>query len=198
MNRLFRYFVLVVALATVAAPALAATWTIDPSHSVLNFKVRHIFSKAGGSFGEWGGTLQFDGENPGSLSAEVTIQTASIDTDNEDRDNHLRSPDFFDVEKFPTISFVSKKAEQRGDDWFLVGDFTMHGVTKEIEIPFEFHGAGLNPWGKTIAGFSGELKINRKDYGIEWNKALDAGGMLLGEEVTIDLEVEAVQQGDAR
>jgi len=198
MNRFFRSAVLSALLVLIAVPAAAATWSIDPSHSVLNFKIRHLFSKTGGAFGEWQGTLEFDGSNPASLSADVTIMTASINTENEDRDNHLRSPDFFNVEEFPTITFVSKSAEQRDDEWVLVGDFTMLGVTKEVAIPFEFMGAGANPWGQTVAGFSGSVKINRKDFGMVWNKALDAGGAILGEEVTIDLEIEAVEQSDAR
>jgi polyisoprenoid-binding protein YceI len=198
MNRFFRSAILTAMVLLVAVPAVAGTWTIDPSHSVLNFKVRHLFSKTGGTFGEWEGALEFDGSNPATLSGNVTIKTASINTENEDRDNHLRSADFFNVEEFPTITFVSKSAEQRGDDWVLVGDFTMLGVTKEIELPFEFMGAGPNGWGSTVAGFSGSVTINRKDFGMVWNKALDAGGAILGEEVTIDLEIEAVEQSDAR
>ena len=198
MNRFFRSAVLGAMVLLIAAPAVAGTWTIDPSHSVLTFKVRHIFSKTGGEFGEWQGTLQFDGKDPSSLGANVTVMTPSIDTDNEDRDNHLRSPDFFNVEEYPTITFVSTATEKRGDGWVLVGDFTMLGVTKQIEIPFEHLGTGANPWGQTVAGFSGSVTIDRKDYGMVWNKALDAGGALLGEEVTIDLEIEAVEQSDAR
>ena len=196
MNRFFRSAILSALVLVVAVPAVAGTWAIDPAHSVLNFKVRHLFSKTGGSFGEWQGTLEFDGADPASLAASVTVMTNSIDTENEDRDNHLRSPDFFNVEEFPTMTFVSKSSEQRDGEWVLVGDFTMLGVTKEVEIPFEFMGAGANPWGQTVAGFSGSVTINRKDFGMSWNKALDAGGAILGEEVTIDLEIEAVEQSD--
>jgi len=198
MKRFLRSAVLTAAVALIAVPAVAGNWAIDPSHSVMNFKVRHIFSKAGGSFHTWEGMLQFDGTDPASLGAEVIIQTASINTDNEGRDEHLRSEDFFNVEEFPTIIFVSKKTEQRDGQWVLVGDFTMLGVTKEVEIPFEFYGSGKNPWGKTVAGFAGSVTINRKDFGMNWNKALDAGGAILGENVVIDLEIEAVEQGDAR
>ena len=108
MNRFFRSAVLSALIVLVAVPAVAATWTIDQSHSVLNFKIRHIFSKTGGTFGEWEGSLEFDGADPATLGGTVTIKTASINTENEDRDNHLRSPDFFNVEEFPTITFVSK------------------------------------------------------------------------------------------
>ena len=199
MHRIFRGAVLSALILVVAVPAIASTWQIDPSHSVMNFKVRHLFSKTGGDFGEWGGTLEFDGADPASLAASVTVKTASINTENEDRDTHLRSADFFNVEEFPTITFVSTGTEERDGQWFLVGDFTMLGVTKKMEIPFEFHGAGANPWGQTVAGFSGSVTINRKDFGMVWNKALDAGGAILGEDVTIDLEIEAVeQQDDAR
>ena len=193
MNRVLRSLVLAGLIALVALPATAGTWSIDAAHSVMNFKVRHLFSKTGGSFDQWEGTLEFDGENPASLSAQVTIQAASINTDNDDRDGHLKSPDFFDVEQFPTISFVSTKTEKRDDGWVVIGDFTMHGVTREIAIPFEFYGAGKDPWGNTRAGFSASITVNRKDFGIEWNKTLDTGGVMLGENVVIDLEIEAVE-----
>jgi len=198
MNHLIRKAVLTALVLLVAAPAVAGSWTIDPAHSVMNFKVRHIFSRTGGSFDRWEGTMSFDGENPASLAAEISIEAASINTDNESRDEHLRGEDFFDVEKYPAIHFISTSAEQRDGSWVLVGNLTMHGVTKEVAIDFEFHGAGLNPWGQTVAGFSGSLVVNRKDFGIEWNKSLDAGGAVLGDEISIDLEVEAAEQGDAR
>ena len=193
MNRVFRSLVLTTLIVLVAVPAVAGTWSIDAAHSVMNFKVRHLFSKTGGSFDQWEGTLDFDGENPASLSGQVTIQTASINTDNADRDAHLKSPDFFDAEQFPTISFVSRKTEKREEGWVLIGDFTMHGVTREVAIPFEFYGAGKDPWGNRRAGFSASLTVNRKDFGIEWNKTLDSGGVMLGEDVVIDLEIEAVE-----
>ena len=193
MNRVLRFLALNALIALVAVPATAGTWSIDTAHSVMNFKVRHLFSKTGGSFDQWEGTLEFDGENPASLSAQVTIQVASINTDNEDRDTHLKGPDFFDVEQFPTISFVSKKSEKNEEGWVLIGDFTMHGVTRELAIPFEFYGAGKDPWGNTKAGFSASVTVNRKDFGIEWNKTLDTGGVMLGEDVVIDLEIEALE-----
>jgi polyisoprenoid-binding protein YceI len=193
MNRLLRSLVFTALIAVVAVPATAGSWSIDTAHSVMNFKVRHLFSKVGGSFEQWEGSLEFDGENPASLTANVMIQTASVNTDNAKRDGHLKSPDFFDAEQFPTISFVSKKVEQGEDGWALVGDFTMHGVTQEIAIPFEFYGAGKDPWGGTRAGFSASFTVNRKDFGIEWNKTLDSGGAMLGDEVVIDLEIEAVE-----
>jgi polyisoprenoid-binding protein YceI len=198
MNRVVRFLVLNALIALVAVPATAGTWSIDTGHSVMNFKVRHLFSKTGGSFDQWEGTLEFDGVHPASLGAEVTIQTASINTANADRDGHLKSPDFFDVEQYPTIRFVSKTYEHSEDGWALVGDFTMHGVTKEIAIPFEYHGSGKDPWGNRRAGFSASFTINRKDFGIEWNKTLDAGGVMLGDEVVIELEIEAVEADEAQ
>jgi polyisoprenoid-binding protein YceI len=201
MNRFPRAFgpaLLVAALVLVAVPAMAATWDIDPVHSVLDFKIRHLFSKTGGTFDQWEGTLEFDGENLATLGAEVTIQAQSINTQNDDRDEHLRSPDFFDVEQFPTITFVSKRAESTEDGWVLVGDFTMHGVTREVAIPFEFHGSGEDPWGNRRAGFSGSLEIDRKEFGLVYNKTLDQGGLLLGDEVEIELEIEAVEATPGR
>jgi polyisoprenoid-binding protein YceI len=184
--------VLLVGLAPETAPA--AEWTVDPAHSVLTFKIRHLFSRTDGRFNEWSGTLDFDPARITEGSARITIQAASIDTDNDDRDNHLRSSDFFDVEKNPTITFVSTKIEESDGGYLLHGDLTMAGVTKPVTIPFQFLGVGPDPWGKTRAGFSGELTVNRKDFGIVWNKALDQGGVMLGDDVQIDLEIEVVEE----
>jgi len=179
-----------------ASPATAGTWKIDTAHSVLDFKVRHLFSNTGGQFDKWAGTMNFDPADMTKGSVEITIETASINTRNEDRDNHLRSADFFDAENHPTITFVSQKVVKNGEQWELHGDLTMRGMTKPVVIPFEFHGAGKDPWGNERVGFSGELDINRKDFGIEWNKALDQGGLLLGENVHIDIEIEAMAVAD--
>ena len=182
-------------LLLVTAPlALADSWNADPNHSLLTFKVRHFFSKTGGAFGEWTAVIDFDPEHPEQGSVELTILTASIDTGDEKRDGHLRSEDFFDVEKFPTISFKSTKVEADGDELMVTGDLTMHGVTKEITIPMSFNGAGPDPWGGTRAGFSGAVEINRKDFEIIWNSTMDKGGTVLGEDVTITIEIEAVKQ----
>jgi polyisoprenoid-binding protein YceI len=184
---------LVLMMATVPM-ATADEWAADPGHSLVNFKVRHFFSKAGGSFGEWEATIHFDPENPEAGSVNATIQAASIDTDDEKRDGHLKSPDFFDVENHPTITFTSTAVEKHDDGLMLTGKLTMRGVTKEISFPFEFNGAGADGWGGTRAGFSAELVVNRKDYGISWNKDMDKGGVVLGEKVTIELEIEAVKK----
>ncbi len=191
--RRFRTIVPALLLLLVAGVASADTWKIDPSHSVLEFRVRHLFSKVGGTFHDWSGTIEFDGEHITKGKVEVEIQAASIDTRNEKRDAHLRTPDFFDVEKYPTLRFVSTEIEPKGDHYALHGDLTLHGVTKPIVIDFEFLGAGQDPWGNTRAGFSGSTTINRKDFGMVWNKALDKGSVMLGDEVTIELEIEAVK-----
>lgn len=175
-----------------ASSATAATWNIDPTHSVLTFKVRHFFSKTSGTFGDWTGTIEFDPEKPEASSVQITIQTASIDTKHEQRDGHLRSADFFDAENHPTITFESTEVRKAGDGWELVGDLTMRGVTKSVVIPFTFLGSGPDGWGGTRAGFEGSTEVNRKDYGISWNKMLDTGGAVLGEEVEIEIQVEAV------
>ncbi len=182
-----------VALAMASTPA-AATWNIDTVHSVLTFKVRHLFSNSTGKFNQWSGTMEFDPADLEKGAADITIQAASISTANDDRDKHLRSPDFFDVEKFPTLTFKTTAVKKTKDGMELTGDLSIHGVTKSVTIPFEYRGSGKDPWGNTRAGFAGSLKINRKDFGLLWNKALDNGGMLLGDDVTIDIEVEAVQK----
>lgn len=175
-----------------AGQATAATWQIDTTHSTLTFKIKHMLSKTAGQFTEWEGTIEA-GDDLTKGSVNVTIQAASIDTRDEKRDGHLRSPDFFDVEKHPTLTFTSTKVVKDGDAYVMHGDFTMLGVTKTVEIPFEFHGTAKDPWGNTKAGFSGSTTINRKDFGMVWNSALDQGGFVLGDEVEIQLDIAAVQ-----
>lgn len=179
-------------VALLAGQATAATWQIDTTHSTLSFKIKHMLSKTGGQFTDWSGTIDA-GDDLTKGSVEVTIQAASIDTRDEKRDGHLRSPDFFDVENHPTITFKSTKVVKDGDRYVMHGDFTMLGKTKTVEIPFEFHGTAKDPWGNTKAGFSGSTKINRKDFGMVWNSALDQGGFVLGDEVEIQIDVAAVQ-----
>jgi polyisoprenoid-binding protein YceI len=170
------------------------------AHSSVGFKVRHFFAKATGNFRQFEGTIQFDPAQPERASVEATIQTTSIDTANEGRDKHLRSADFFDVEKFPTLTFKSTKVEKKGEELLVTGDLTIKGVTKSVTFPIEFHGAGPTPWGAQSAGFSAELKIDRKDFGVTWNKALDQGGTVLGDDVAISLEIEALEakEGQSR
>jgi polyisoprenoid-binding protein YceI len=171
-------------------------WDFDLSHSSINFHVRHLMvSKVHGRFTKWTGTLELDDEDLTRSRVEVTIDAASIDTKEDKRDAHLRSPDFLDVEKYPTITFKSTQIVREGDDRYtLVGDLTIHGVTREVKLEVE-GGARVNdPWGGTRTGFSARTSISRKDFGLTWNVALEAGGFLVGDKVDITLEIEAVKK----
>jgi hypothetical protein len=175
---------------------LTGTWNIDPSHSTVGFTVRHaMISKVHGKFTDFEGVLVLDGENPESSTATLTIQATSIDTAAADRDAHLRSGDFFDVETTPTITFVTTSVTQKTDvgAYNLHGDLTLHGVTQPVIIEVEVQGVGQDPWGNTRIGLEGETEISRKDFGLEWNAALEAGGVLVGDKVTIKLDIEAVK-----
>jgi len=173
-----------------------SVWNIDPSHSAIAFSVRHmVVSKTRGRFTKWNGQLRFDADNPSASSVEVTIDPASLDTADAQRDAHLRSPDFFDVEKYPSASFRSKKVEVAAEDRYRVtGDLTVHGVTKPVVLDVTYEGSGKDPWGGERAGFLATTSIDRKDFGLEWNKALETGGLLVGEKVELTLEIEAVKQ----
>jgi polyisoprenoid-binding protein YceI len=175
--------------------AATGTWTIDPTHSVIGFSVRHaMVAKVRGRFGAFSGTLTVDGANPAASTAELTIESASIDTQTADRDAHLKSPDFLDVEQFPTLTFVSTGIKATDDDEFIVtGDLTIHGVTKSVAIEVEYNGVGGDPWGNTRIGFEGKTTISRKDFGLTWNVALEAGGILVGDDIKIELDIEAVK-----
>jgi polyisoprenoid-binding protein YceI len=167
----------------------------DLSHSSVAFVARHlVFSKVRGTFGKWGGSLELDLADLTKSKVTVEIDTASIDTHEEKRDAHLRSPDFFDSEKFPKMTFVSKRIEKDGDAYRLVGDLTIRGVTKEVSLDTTFEGTSKDPWGGDRIAFSAATKIQRKDWGLNWNMALEAGGVLVGETVEIVLDIEAVQQ----
>ncbi len=175
--------------------AASGTWVIDPTHTNLGFSARHaMVAKVRGNFGEFSGSFTIDGDNLAASTAEVTIQVASIDTKTADRDTHLKSPDFLDVENFPTITFVSTAVTPKGDDVVITGDLTIHGVTKSVEIEYEFVGISQDPWGQTKIGFEGSTKISRKDFGLTWNAALETGGVLIGDEIKLNLDVEATKQ----
>ena len=177
------------------AASAADTWTVDKAHSTVTFKIKHLMSKVTGSFGDFDGTITTDFANLGASGVSFTIQAASIDTANADRDKHLRSADFFDVEKFPAITFTSSKITKTGDNTFAVtGTFTMHGVSKEITLPVTFLGAAQDPWGNTKAGFEIATTLSRTDYGIVWNKALETGGFLLGDEVEVTVNLEVAKK----
>lgn len=181
-------------MATATHPQVG-TWSIDQSHSSVEFVVRHlVVSKVKGRFGSFEGVITVDGADPLASTVETTIQVASIDTGDEQRDAHLRSPDFFDVEQFPTITFRSTSLRPRGSDYDVDGELTIRGVTKPVTLTLEYNGTSGDPWGGTRAGFSAETEINRRDFGLDFDVALDTGGALVGEKIKIQLEVEAVLQ----
>ncbi|NCD19789.1 MAG: polyisoprenoid-binding protein [Actinobacteria bacterium] len=173
----------------------AGTYTIERDHSELGFNVRHAgIAKVRGKFTEYDGTIVI-AEDIAQSSAEVTMQTASIFTGSEARDNHLRSADFFDAENKPTVTFRSSGVRVNDDDEFvLVGDLTLNGVTRPVELDVEYNGAATDPFGFQRIGFEAKTRVNRKDFGLTWNAALETGGVLVSDQVTIQLEVSAVKQ----
>ncbi len=178
-----------------AVPLMAAdTYSIDKQHSNAGFAIRHLVSTVHGKFDDIGGTIVIDSQKPSASTVEFTMKTASIDTGVADRDKHLRSADFFDAEKNPEITFKSTSIKPAGKDAYEVtGNLTMHGVTKSITLPVRFLGTAKDPWGNTRAGFELETTLNRKDYNINWNKAVDNGGVLLGDDVKVTINIEAVK-----
>jgi len=179
--------------ATVEATGLVAgTWNIDPSHSEVGFVVRHVMvSKVKGVFSKFEGAITV-AENPLESRVEAKIDASSIDTREPQRDAHLRSSDFFDVETHPEITFTSTSVAPVGDDFAVTGDLTIHGVTRQVELALEFNGVAPDPWGGVRAGFSATTEISRADFGIEFNIPLDGGGVVVGDKIKIHLEVEAV------
>jgi polyisoprenoid-binding protein YceI len=185
-------------MTTATAPALTeltGTYTLDPAHTRIGFVARHaMVTKVRGAFNEFEGTATLDGANPAASSAQVTISTASIDTRNAQRDGHLRSNDFLAMDEYPQITFASTGARQVDDTTFeLTGDLTIKGVTNPITIPFSFEGAAKDPFGNLRVGFEGAVTINRKDYGITWNAALETGGVLVSDKVTLEFELSLVK-----
>ena len=180
-------------MSTTTSPIAAGTWTVDPAHSRVAFVARHLMvSKVRGSFGSFTGTITV-GDDPLSARVEATVDANSIDTGDDGRDQHLRSGDFFDVEQYPTWSFASTALRPDGNDYILVGDLTIKGITRKVEFELEFEGSATDPWGNLKAGFSAEAEISRKDFGLEWNVALEAGGVLVGDKVKIELDIQAVR-----
>lgn len=171
-----------------------AQWNIDNAHSAADFVVRHMMvTNVRGTFGELSGIINFDPANPAQASVEATINVASISTGVEDRDNHLRSPDFFDVENYSNIIFKSTSTEVTGENSAkIIGDLTIRDVTKNVTLNVEFLGQTPSPFGDTRAGFEANVKINREDFGLTWNQALEAGGVLVGKDVKINLDIQAV------
>ena len=169
------------------------TFIIDKTHSEATFQVRHLITRVSGRFSDFEGTIRFDQASPEKSSVSFTIQTTSIDTREADRDKHLRSADFFAVDEYPTITFTSTRVRKISANQFeVVGTLTIHGVGKEITVPVSYLGTAKDPWGKERAGFEAELKINRKDFGLAWNAPMEAGGFLVGDEVKINLAIQAV------
>ena len=188
--------VLVLLLAVAAAPLFAAdTYTIDKNHSDVSFQIRHFASKVRGRFTDFEGNIQADPSKPETSSVAFTIKTASIDTGTADRDNHLRTADFFDAAKFPELTFKSTKITPAGKDKFdVTGKLTIRGVTKEVMIPVVYLGSAKDPGGNERASFELAIKLNRKDYGINWNKALDQGGFMLSDDVDVTIALETVKK----
>ena len=179
----------------ITADQLTGDYTIDPTHSRLGFVTRHaMVTKVRGAFNEFDSQVHVDAENPSASSASLTIQVNSIDTRNADRDAHLRSNDFFAMDEFPTITFTSTSAEKVSDDVYRVtGDLTIRGVTKSVSVDFEFTGAAQDPFGNLRLGFEGETTLNRKDWGITWNAALETGGVLVSEKVKLEFELSLIK-----
>lgn len=169
-------------------------WNIDPVHSGINFSVRHMLvSKVRGNFAKYGGAIELDDDLTRSV-VEVTIDAASLDTGVPDRDTHLRSADFLDVERFPTLRFRSKRIEKLADGRYrVVGDLTIRDVTREVPLDVEYGGQAKDPWGNQRVGFLAKVSVDRKDFGLRWNQALETGGVLVGDRVDIELDVQAVK-----
>ncbi len=171
------------------------TFVFDPAHTVIGAVARHLMvSKVRGKFSEANGVIEV-AENPLETTVEVTIKSASIDTGVVDRDNHLRSPDFLDVENYPELTFRSTRVlKHNGSDFVLAGDLTIRGITREVELEVEYTGAINNPWGKQVIGFSATTELDRDEFGMTWNAALETGGVLVGRKLKVEIEVEAVRQ----
>ena len=198
MLRRSRTLALLVASLAAAAALSAETYTIDKNHSDASFQIRHFASKVRGRFSDFEGTIQADPAKPEASSVVFTIKTASIDTNQPDRDKHLRTADFFDVEKFPEITFKSSKFTPAGKDKYdVTGTLTMHGVSKEVTLPVTFLGSMKDPRGNEVASFEIETKLNRKDFGINWNKTLDNGGVMLSDDVDVTISLETKKQANA-
>ena len=172
------------------------TWQIDSAHSHIYFTARHMMiSKVRGQFETFSGTVNFDEEHPENTSAVIEIDVNSINTKEEQRDGHLKSPDFFDVANFPTATFKSVKVVKEDDgEGKLYGELTIRDITKELVLDVEYAGTAKSPWGATSAGFSATTSFNRKDFGLNWNQALETGGVLVGEKIKLEIELELVKQ----
>lgn len=178
----------------IVVQAETARWDIDPDHSLIEFRVAHmVVSKTAGRFMDYRGFVEMDADARTFKTIEATINAASINTSHDKRDAHLRNADFLDVKQFPTMTYKMKRVQKQGDTYTIIGDFTLRGVTKEISLVGAFNGVVTDPWGGTRAGFSAEGTLNRKDFGMVWNKTLDSGGVVVGNDVQIRLEIECIK-----
>jgi polyisoprenoid-binding protein YceI len=179
----------------VATTAATQIYQVDRAHSEVLFQVRHLLSKVRGRFAEFTGTIDYDAHEPVHSSVSLTIRAASVDTNQADRDAHLRSEDFFAADRFPTLTFRSTRIIARGAQEFdVVGDLTIRDVTKAVVIPVSYLGAAKDPWGNEKLAFEGEITINRKDFGLTWNAALETGGFLVGDDVKVSVSLQAQAQ----
>jgi polyisoprenoid-binding protein YceI len=189
------YALLALTLMIGVGAAEAATYSIDAAHSSVGFVARHmVVSKVRGHFDTFEGSFDFTEGQPATWKAQATIQAASVNTGNEKRDEHLRSPDFFAAEEFPTLTFSTTGVEQKGDTYLLKGDLTMRGVTKPIVLTLEYFGSIKDPWGNDRAGFSAKGTVSRKEFGLSWNNLLETGGAVASDEIQIEIEVEGVHK----
>lgn len=193
MRTAIQRIVLVTLIAACANQASAANWQVDLSHTNVGFSVSHLFTSVQGRFDDFDATIEFDPDEPHATVVKATIQAASINTNHEKRDRHLRSADFFDAEKYPTLVFESSKMKEwSGKKGKLSGNLTIHGVTRPVVFDVVYLGRGSDPWGNTRAGFRATLTIDRKDYGLNWNEVLETGGFLVGDEIEIRIDAEGI------
>ena len=179
---------------TTAIDDITGDYTLDVSHSRLGFVARHaMVTKVRGQFGAFTGTARIDEANPSASKVDLSIDVTSVETGSADRDGHLKSGDFFDAETYPAIRFVSTDVTRDGDDWAITGDLTIKDVTKSVAIDFEQTGSAVDPFGNTRVGFEGELTVNRKDWGLTWNAALETGGVLVSEKVKLEFDISAIK-----
>ncbi|MFC6154555.1 YceI family protein [Nocardioides yefusunii] len=179
---------------TQAVTDISGSYALDASHTRLGFSARHaMVTTVRGQFGDFEGTAEVNTASPANSRVNLTIQTASVDTGSADRDAHLVSADFFDAAAFPTITFASTQVEADGDEWTITGDLTIKGITQQVSIPFELTGSAQDPFGNTRIGFEGQTSINRKDFGLTWNAALETGGVLVSEKIKLDFDISAIK-----
>ena len=178
---------------SVAVENISGDYTLDPSHTRIGFSARHaMVTKVRGNFDQFEGSAHVDTANPANSSVTVTIEAASVTTGNEQRDGHLKTPDFFDIANYPQITFVSTDVERNGAEWAITGDLTINGVTKSVTVPFEETGSAKDPFGNTRVGFEGEVTIDRTDWNLSFNAALETGGVLVSEKVKLEFDISAI------